>query len=145
MFKTVVAIAAIVSLLGCVAYDVAARVRLRDTQRMIDDREAELAKFRAIDSQVRSFQQNRGYLQKRIDIINDLKHVQDTTADAVSLVASLGADADAIESVALVDAKKMIVHGRAESEILINRLSQRLGAKEKRTAPDHSFTIEVKR
>lgn len=145
MFKTVVVVMAMLSLLGCVAWDVAARIRLRDTERLIDTREAELAKLRGIDSEVRVFQQKKGDLQRRIDIINDLKHVQDTTADAVALVASLGRDASAIESVALVDTKKIVVHGRAESQDLIDRLSERFHAKQKRTAPDHSFTLEGQR
>ena len=127
MFKFVLASAAALSLVLCIAYDVRSRTDLAETQRVIAQRQDELRKLSAIDEEVRTFQQRKGELQQRIDLINQVRQFQSTTSDAVAMLSQLGTQAAAIESVTVTDAKKIVVHGRAASEKLIHDAAKRLG------------------
>jgi Tfp pilus assembly protein PilN len=127
MFKSVLAIAAVLSVSACVAYDVLARMQLAEKRREIASAQAELRTLAGMDKQVMAFRQQKDDLQKRIDLINQVRQVEHTTADAVSMLNELGSQAAQIESVSIVDAKKIVVHGRAESERLIDTVAARLG------------------
>jgi len=129
MFKGVLFAAAALSAIGCLAYDINARVDLANTRREVELRETELHKYAGIDREVLAFQRQKGALQKRIDLINEVKQVQSTTADAMAMLNQLGSEASAIESVSATDAKKSVVHGRAQSQKLIDDVASRLGLK----------------
>jgi len=129
MFKGVLFAAAALSAIGCLAYDINARVDLANTRREVELREAELHKYAGIDREVLAFQRQKGALQKRIDLINEVKQVESTTADAMAMLNQLGSEASAIESVSVTDAKKIVVHGRAQSQKLIDDVASRLGLK----------------
>lgn len=127
MFKFVLAAASALSVLLCAAYDVNARLEIADTERQIAARQSDLQKLGAIDREVLLFRQRKSDLQHRIDLINQAKQFQSTTADAVSMLNQLGTQAAAVESVSVTDAKKIVIRGRDVSEKLIQDVAKRLG------------------
>ena len=127
MFKGALFTAAALSVLFCVVYDIAKRVELIRTQREIAERQNQLHQYRGIDQEVRTFRLRKDELQRRIDLIDQVHRLDGNTADAVGMLNALGSEAAAIESVSVVDAKKVVVHGRAESEKLISSVASKLG------------------
>ncbi len=127
MFKVVLFVAAALSAIACLAYDVKTRVDLAETQHAIAQRQVELQRLAPADREVQLYRRRKDDLQRRIDLISQVKQVENTTADAVAMLDELGSEASAIQSVSVVDAKKIVVHGRAESEKLITEVAGKLG------------------
>ena len=118
MFKWILAVALILSLLVCGAADLIAERRLADLRADIARKRAELRPLHDLDQEVIAYQKQKDALQQRIDIINQLKLNQKGAADAVAKLAALGPEAATVESAAVVDAGALVINTSTGSRTL---------------------------
>ncbi|HSP17730.1 MAG TPA: hypothetical protein VLV78_23500 [Thermoanaerobaculia bacterium] len=134
-------IALVLSLLACGFYDFVQQRKLADMHAEIKIKQAELRPLAPFDAEVQVFQKNKDRLQRRIDLINQLKQNQHVPFQAVAMLA--GEESAPIESAAVIPRGGLVINGRADSDATIEQLAQRLRATEKHVAPDHSFELQV--
>lgn len=107
--------------------------------------EAELRPLAAFDREVEQYRAEKDQLQRRVDLINQLKQNQPRMAETVAMLAGIEEAPATIDSAAVVARNDIVINGHADSEAAIDELARRIGASEKKLASDHSFTLRVKR
>jgi hypothetical protein len=138
-------IALALSILSCGLYDFNLQRKLADRRVGIKIKQEELQPLKALAAEVDTYQRNKDRLQRRIDLINQLKQNQVVPAEAVAILSGAENETASIDSVAIAGPHEVVINGHATSDSEIDRLANDVGAKEQRVAPDHSFTLRVTR
>lgn len=110
MFKWIAAGALVLSIAFCAAAEFVARQKLEDRRAQIATLQGEQQPVLKYVREVEDFQRQKDALQKRIDIINQLKQNQQGPAIAVAKLAN--ADPSSIDSVAVVNNQELVVNRR---------------------------------
>ena len=110
MFKWILCIAFVLSLLFCGWREYDAQRRLEVLRADITHRRAELQSLHDIDQELRVYMMQRDALQKRIDLINQLKQSQRTPASAIAKLSGVGPTT--IESAAVVNNTDLVINRR---------------------------------
>ncbi len=137
--------ALLLSIAACGLYDLYQQRQIADIRAEIKIKEAEIRPLAAFDREVEQYRTEKSRLQKRIDLINQLKQNQRRIADAVATLAAIEEGPARIDSAAVIAPDDIVINGHADSDAAIEELAKRIGASEQKIAPDHSFTLRVKR
>ena len=109
MFKWVLVIALAASIAFCAVMEFRSRQTLGDSQKEIASKRAEIVPLQSFVNEVSAYQVKKDALQKRIDVINQLKTQQRGPAAALEKLADV--DPDGVESIAVVG-KELVVNRR---------------------------------
>ncbi len=110
MFKWLLVIAVTLSLLFCVWRDYEGQRKLAATRAEIARTKTELQPFQQIADEVSAYEKQKDALQKRIDIINQLKQNQKGAANAVAKLANV--DGSSIDSIAVAGGNDLVINRR---------------------------------
>ena len=129
-----VALAAIVaSLTLCLGLELISRRKIDQRNAIIEQKRRELQPRAKMAAEVQGYQNTKEALQRRIDIINQLKMHQKSPAGAMKILA--GVDPSTIDSIA-IDEKTITINSRAE-------IKTNAAVLEKRSAPGR-YLLKVK-
>src|SRR2546423_13657728 len=107
-----VALAAIIaSLTFCLGLELISRRKIDERNALIEQKKRELQPMAAMVAEVEAYQRTKDGLQRRIDMINQLKMAQKGPTSAMKILATI--DPSMIESIA-IDDKTITINSRAE-------------------------------
>jgi Tfp pilus assembly protein PilN len=107
-----VALAAIIaSLTLCLGLELQSQRKIKDLHTIIEQKTLELQPMAAMAAEVHSYQVTKDALQRRIDMINQLKQNQKGPSGAMKILTSV--DPSVIDSIA-IDEKTITINSHAE-------------------------------
>jgi Tfp pilus assembly protein PilN len=107
-----VALAAIIaSLTLCLGLELLSQRKIAERNAIIEQKKREVQPFSALVAEVQGYQVTKDGLQRRIDIINQLKQNQKGPSNAMKILASV--DPSVIDSIA-IDDKTITINSHAE-------------------------------
>src|SRR5689334_20187367 len=109
--RYVALVAILTSLTVCFGLEMIALQTLREKQKIIDAKRRELEPLQPMWAEVQSYQTKKDALQKRIDMINELKLAQQGPAGALKILAAM--DLSNADSIA-IDAHTITINSHAE-------------------------------
>jgi len=110
VFKWIFTAALVVSIGICALADFSVRRALEQRQQDIAEKRAELKPLQAMVTEVENYQRKKDALQRRIDVINQLKQNQKGPAAAIDRLR--GVDPAAVESIAVTETNGVVVNPR---------------------------------
>ena len=108
--------ALLLSILCCAARDLHVRREISARRQQLAQRQVELQKLGRYDREVRQFQEKKDRLEKRIDLINQLKQNQKGAAGAVEIAETIGGTE--VDSIAVVGPKSIVVNSHGKSRTI---------------------------
>src|SRR5437764_4195145 len=109
--RYVALVAIIASLTICLGLELISRRKIEERNALIEQKKRELQPMAAMVAEVEAYQRSKDALQRRIDIINQLKMAQKGPVGALKILATI--DPSTIDSVA-IDDKTITINSRAE-------------------------------
>jgi hypothetical protein len=93
----------VVSVALCLGMGFLAESRLEERQKQVAVRRADLGRVAGLDREVQSYQTSKDELERRIDLINEVKRKWSRPSLALQAITRLGDGAALVESVAITD------------------------------------------
>ena len=131
--RYVILAAVLASVTVCVALELMSRQKIEQRRAIIEQKQKELQPLANIAAEVQAYEQKKGALQRRIDIINQLKQSQRGPVAAIHILNAL--DPSPIDSVAIDDAS-ITINSHAEIKTDAEIVEKR--------AANGRFTFKVK-
>jgi Tfp pilus assembly protein PilN len=131
--RYVVLAAVLASVTVCVALELMSRQKIEQRRAIIEQKQKELQPLANIAAELQAYEQKKGALQRRIDIINQLKQNQRGPVAAIHFLNAL--DPSPIDSVA-IDDTSITINSHAEIKTDAEIVEKR--------AANGRFTFKVK-